>query len=82
VPAAGGFLLTDWREQMEELFEPGLETAAYREPGEIPDLLRHYLDTPPAREAVVSRARDRILAGHDYSDRLKLMLKTVRRRYA
>jgi spore maturation protein CgeB len=43
VPVCGGFLLTDHRRQMESLFEPGREIVCYQEPGEIPDLVRHYL---------------------------------------
>lgn len=49
VPAAGAFVLTDWREQMDELFEPGKEIVCYREPGEVPELIRWWLAHPDAR---------------------------------
>ncbi|GFK94148.1 Spore protein YkvP [Fundidesulfovibrio magnetotacticus] len=82
VPACGGFLLTDRREQMDELFEPGKESATYADPGEIEDLARHFLAHPAERERVAQAARARVLAGHDYTHRLRTMLKVLRRRYA
>jgi spore maturation protein CgeB len=82
VPACGAFLLTDWREQLNGLFESARETACYRDPGEIPGLVRHYLDHPGERDRIAEAARKRVLAEHDYTHRLKSMLKTLRRRYA
>lgn len=82
VPACGAFLVTDYREQVDALFEPGREVVCYREPEEIPELVRHYLNTPGEREAIVAAARKRVLAQHDYTHRLKAMLRTMRRRYA
>jgi len=82
VPACGAFLLTDHRGQMDALFEPGREVVCYREPEEIPELVQHWLDRPAEREALVAAARKRVLAEHDYTHRLKAMLKAMRRRYA
>ncbi|MDO5483954.1 MAG: DUF3880 domain-containing protein, partial [Desulfovibrionaceae bacterium] len=41
-PAAGAFVLTDWRPQMEQLFEPH-EMACYHAPEEIASLTARYL---------------------------------------
>ena len=81
-PACGAFLLTDRRDQMDGLFESGRESACYDEPGEIPGLVGHYLVHPEERERIASAARQRVLAEHDYTHRLKTMLRTLRRRYA
>lgn len=70
VPAAGGFVLTDAREQLAALFEPGREAAVYAEPGEIEALARHYLAHPAERARVSQAARERILAEHTYEHRL------------
>ncbi|MBG0775092.1 MAG: glycosyltransferase [Desulfovibrionaceae bacterium] len=78
VPATGAFLLTDWREQMENLFEPGREIAFFREPGEVGELVRFYLDNPAARRAIVSAARRRVLAEHTYEHRVRTLLETMR----
>jgi spore maturation protein CgeB len=82
VPACGGFLLTDWREQMDGLFEPGMETVCYRSVEEIGGLVRHFLDHPEERLKVATAARKRVLAEHDYTHRMRQMLKVLRRRYA
>lgn len=82
VPACGGFLLTDWREQMNGLFEPGVETACYNGVEEIDGLVRFFLDHPGERLKIAAAARGRVLAEHDYTHRMKNMLKILRRRYA
>jgi spore maturation protein CgeB len=79
VPAAGGFLLTDFKEQLAEVLEPGKESVCYHQPEEIPDLVRFYLDHPEARRQIIERGRARILAEHTYRHRLQEMLAVLRR---
>jgi len=78
-PAAGGFLLTDFREQLAELFEVGEEVAIFEEPREIPDLVRFYLRHPEVREKMTAKARSRVLAEHTYRHRVAAILDTMRR---
>lgn len=79
VPAAGGFLLTDYKAQLPELLELGKEIVCYRDPDEIPDLMRFYLKHRRAREEIISRGRTRILAEHTYVHRWQTMVETIRR---
>jgi spore maturation protein CgeB len=81
VPVCGGFLLTDHRRQMESLFEPGREIVCYQEPGEIPDLVRHYLRRDGERARITAAARSRILAEHTYDLRLESLVRTMRSIY-
>ncbi len=81
VPVCGGFLLTDHRRQMEDLFEPGREIVCYEDPDEIPGLVRHYLPREGERRAVVEAARRRILAEHTYDLRLASLARTMREIY-
>jgi spore maturation protein CgeB len=78
-PAAGGFVLTDFREQLAELFEVGEEVACFIDPGEIGDLVRYYLQHPEVRERITAKARSRVLAKHTYRHRAAAMLDTMRR---
>jgi spore maturation protein CgeB len=78
-PAAGGFLLTDYKEQLGELLEIGREIICYRHPDEIPELTRFYLKSDRAREEIVSRGRRRIMAEHTYVQRLQAMVDIIRR---
>jgi spore maturation protein CgeB len=78
-PAAGGFVLTDFREQLAELFEVGDEVACFGEPGEIGDFVRYYLQHPEVRKTMTGKARSRVLAEHSYRHRVAAMLDTMRR---
>ena len=81
VPAAGAFVLTDWREQMDDLFTPGKEVIFYREPEEVPDLIRHYLARPEERARIAAAARKRVLAEHTYAHRLQTLIGHMREVY-
>jgi spore maturation protein CgeB len=82
VPCCNGFLLTDHRRQMEELFEPGTEIVCYADPDEIPALVERYLADPAARRAVAEAARKRVLAEHTYDHRMTFLMETMRRTFA
>ncbi len=78
VPATGAFLLTDYREQVENLFEPGREIICYHSPEEATDLARYYLARPEARQAVAGAARKRILGEHSYEHRVLTLAARMR----
>lgn len=78
VPATGSFLLTDYREQVERLFEPGSEIVCYRSPEEATQLAAEFLARPDRRKAVADAARRRILAEHTYDHRLRTMADRMR----
>ncbi len=78
VPAAGAFLLTDWRDQLNELFEPQKEVVYYNEPEEVPELIRYYLKNENERKKVISAARKRVLAEHTWENRVEKMVKIMR----
>lgn len=79
VPASGGFLLTDYRAQLDSAFEVGREVVCYREPGEIGELVRHYLANSAARRAITLRARARIEKEHSYAHRMATICAHMKR---
>ncbi len=81
VPACNAFVLTDWREQMDNLFEPHKEIAFYTEKEEIPELLRYYLAHPQERQRITTAARNRVLAEHTWDHRLESLLSHMRHVY-
>lgn len=81
IPACGGFVITDRRDQLDFVFEPD-ETAWYEDPAEIADLVRHYLASPGARQNITMKAQKRILADHTYAHRLSSLLGVMRREYS
>ncbi len=82
VPATGSFVLTDWREQIENLFEPEKEVICFHQPEEAGELIRRYLAHPGERTAVAEAARKRILAKHTYEHRLLTIMRVMRETFA
>lgn len=81
VPASGGFLLTDYREQLDAAFEVGREVVCYHCVEEIGDLVRHYLANPSARREISLRARARIEREHTYAHRIETICANMKRMY-
>ncbi|KHK00786.1 CgeB family protein [Desulfovibrio sp. TomC] len=81
VPACGGFVLTDAREQLEALFDAGRECAVYDHPEAIGDMVRHYLAHPAERARLTGAARQRILAEHTYDKRLGQLLDAMQKAF-
>lgn len=82
VPAAGAFVITDWREQIENLFEPGKEVVCFHSPEEVPELIRHYLKHPAEREKIIRAARRRVMAQHRYENRLTEIIDVMRKTFS
>jgi spore maturation protein CgeB len=75
-PMAGGFLLTDSKTQLFDLFAKD-EVAVYETPFEAKRALTSWLKRPADRKALLERARARILGEHLYSHRLQKIFKRV-----
>lgn len=81
IPAAGAFVLTDYREQMEPMFDIGREIICFREKEEIPDLVRYYLSHDREREEIVRRGRERVLKCHTWTHRIAEIIRTMKEYY-
>lgn len=81
VPAAGAFVLTDYREQMEPMFDIGREIVCFREEEEIPDLVRYYLSHDREREEIVRKGRERVLKCHTWTHRIAEIIRTMKEYY-
>lgn len=82
VPCCGAFLLTDYRRQMEELFEPGREIVFFNHPDEIPGLVDIYLNDAHKRERVAQAGRKRVLAEHTYDHRMTRLMDIMHDTFA
>lgn len=84
VPAAGSFVLTDYREQMTNMFElegKNKEIVCYRDIEEIPDLVRFYLAHDTEREKIIQMGRKRVLACHTWDHRVQEVLAVLQEKY-
>ena len=75
----GTLLVTDWKENLHEMFEPGKEAVAYRTPEECVELIRYYLEYDDEREAIARAGQQRTLREHTYYHRMQEFLDIVRR---
>ncbi len=66
----GALLLTDYRDNLGELFEIGREVVAYRSPEEAVLLARYYQQHPEEAAAIARAGQQRTLRDHSYQRRM------------
>ena len=77
IPACGGFLLTDYRQALEEIFHIEHDIAVYHSPDEAAGLAQYYLKNPQLREKMSQRARAKILKDHTYLNRIDTIIEIM-----
>jgi len=80
-PAAGGFLITDWQADLEELLEPETEVVTYASLDELEEKVRYFLRHPAERMAIARAARRRVHAHHTHVHRLASLEIYLKKRY-
>lgn len=65
----GTCLVTDWKENLGDLFEPDREVVSYRDVDELGEKLRWLAGAPAEREAIAQAGRKRALRDHTYARR-------------
>lgn len=77
VPATGSFVLTDYREQMENMFDIGTEIICYKTTNEIPDLIKYYLSHEKERLEIIQKGRERVLKCHTWTHRVAEIIRVM-----
>jgi len=75
----GAMLVTDWKVNLHELFEPGKEVAAYRTPEECAELVAYYCAHDEERRTIARAGQQRTLRDHTYHQRMQELTACVRR---
>jgi spore maturation protein CgeB len=70
VTGIGGCLLTDWKENLHELFAPDTEVVSYRSTPEAVEKAKYLLAHPLEAEAIGLRAAARVAAEHTLTHRM------------
>jgi spore maturation protein CgeB len=73
----GAFLLTDYKDNLHTLFEPGKEVVAYSSAEECAELINYYLEHKEERKAIARAGQERTLAEHTYYERMKELVDIV-----
>ncbi len=80
VPAAGGCLISDQQEDLEQLFS-GVEYLSYRTPSEISEIVQRLREKPEWRQELIEGQQKCIAEKHTYRHRLEQLLSSMRREF-
>lgn len=75
----GSFLLTDWKPNLELLFQIGDELVAYRTNEECLELIDIYRRDAHARATIAARGQKRTLTNHTYDMRMQELVSLIER---
>ena len=78
VPACEGFLLTDSKGSLPELFEPDKEVVIYENLADMKEKILYYLSHETERKSIARMARKRLLAQHTYAHRANQIISVLR----
>jgi len=67
----GTLLVTDWKKNLHEMFEPGKEVVAYRSAEECVEMVQYYLEHDEERKAIARAGQQRTLRDHTYYQRMQ-----------
>jgi spore maturation protein CgeB len=73
----GALLLTDWKQNLHELFEPDAEVVTYRTPEECVEKIRYYLEHEDDRARIAQAGQARTLRDHTYRSRMEELVALV-----
>jgi spore maturation protein CgeB len=75
----GTLLITDDKENLSKLFEPGREVVTYKSPEECAELAKHYLEHQDERLAIARAGQKRTLREHTYYHRMQELIEILTR---
>ncbi|MBQ4231862.1 MAG: glycosyltransferase [Lachnospiraceae bacterium] len=76
--AAGGFMLTNYQEELPEFFTPGVEVETYGSFEECADKIAYYLEHEEERAAIAKAGHDKAKELHNYMVRFTQMFDMLK----
>ncbi len=74
VLGAGGFLITNFTEELNRLFVPGKDFAIFRDEGELVEMVGYYLEHPEERYFMAENGYRRVAEKHTFKHRIAKIL--------
>lgn len=74
---AGSCLLTDWKENLRDLFEPDTEVLSYRNAEDCIEKVRYLLDHEDQRQAIAAAGQRRTLRDHTFRHRAEQIVEII-----
>ncbi len=78
IMGCGGFLLSNYQEDMLSFFSPGEDYVFYESRQDLMDKIEYYLQHEDERQAIARSGYEKIKAGHTYKHRLDEIFDIVR----
>lgn len=78
-PMAGGFYLTEWIEELEDLYDVGKEIVCWRTHEQMVDLCRYYIQHDSERERIREAGHARALRDHTWTKRFSDLFTSLER---
>lgn len=75
----GALLITDYKDNLNDLFDVGKEIVAYRSPEECIELVNYYLAHPEEAEKIATAGQNRTLRDHTYHKRMQRTARLLSR---
>ena len=73
----GTMLITDSKDNLHDMFEPGKEVVAYRNTEECAQMIQYYLDHDKECESIARAGQERTLRDHTYYQRMQELAEIV-----
>lgn len=73
----GACLLTDWKDNLPNLFEPDIEVVTYRSAEECIEKVRYLLEHEADRQAIAAAGQRRTLREHTYYHRVERLTEII-----
>ncbi len=70
-------MLTEWVEELEEMFEPGKELLTFRNEDEFKELAKKYSKDIAAARQIGMAGRKRCAADHTHEKRAEYIIKSI-----
>jgi spore maturation protein CgeB len=75
----GALLITDYKDNLNKLFEIGKEVVAYKSVDELVELVQYYSTHEDERRTVADAGQKRTLSEHTYYNRMAELLEIIRK---
>ena len=75
IPGTGGFLITEYVEELDEYYRLGQELVCFHTVDELVDRARYYLAHDAERRAIAQAGYERTLREHTYEQRFKALFR-------
>lgn len=77
----GSCLLTDWKKNISDFYEPEKEVVTYRDPDEVIEKIGYYLGHKDECRRIAEAGQKRTLTEHSYENRMKELSRIIDTRF-